>query len=359
MIRMTIHPARAALESPAALVVGALALMPLIAHALTPAEVFAKVSPSVWRVRTYDKEGLALGQGSAVVIGPDTLVTNCHVLRKAGRFVVARGDRTIPGTLAMWDTERDLCEVKAGALNAPAVDLAETLRLVVGQPVYAVGNPLGLESTLSAGLLSGLRRNESQQLVSLQTSAPISPGSSGGGLFDDEGRLLGLTTMSLVGGNSQNLNFAIPVDWIRELPQRHLAKLNTGGAAPASAVPAPLLGSWSGTYRCGAYAGSGRVDYAAGFTANVSMTVQSDRVTLTRGSKSYQESVAGTLSADRTLTLEGGGNSLVGNSAGWRTRVTGRFSGDEPRFEGTAQLSTPAGALLRDCAVTLTKTTPP
>lgn len=220
------------------------------AQALTPAEVFAKVSPSVWRIRTYDTDGLALGGGSAVVVAKDTLVTNCHVLKRAGRFVVAREGASFTGTLVLWDSERDICQVQAQNLGAPAVAIGDTSRLVVGQSVYAVGAPLGLELTLSAGLVSSLR-GSGGRLAAIQTSAPISPGSSGGGLFDDEGRLVGITTASLVGTNSQNLNFAIPIDFWRELPERHQAALERGrpaggtlaaaSAAPAAATAAPTL----------------------------------------------------------------------------------------------------------------------
>jgi serine protease Do len=212
------------------------------AQALTPAELFARVAPSVWRVRTYDSEGLPLGLGSAVVVAPETLVTNCHVLRKAERFVLLHDNLTLPGTLELWDAARDVCQVKARGLNAPAVALGETRGLVVGQNVYALGSPAGLELTLSAGLVSSLRRDDDRRLVMIQTSAPISPGSSGGGLFDDQARLIGLTTMTLASASAQNLNFALPADWIRELPQRHRAAREQV-AAPAEAASAAPAGS--------------------------------------------------------------------------------------------------------------------
>ena len=212
------------------------------AQALTPSELFAKVAPSVWRVRTYDSEGLPLGLGSAVVVAPETLVTNCHVLRKAERFVLLHDNLSLPGTLELWDAARDVCQVKARGLNAPAVALGETRGLMVGQNVYALGSPAGLELTLSAGLVSSLRRDDDRRLVMIQTSAPISPGSSGGGLFDDQARLIGLTTMTLASASAQNLNFALPVDWIRDLPQRHRAAREQA-AAPAEAASAAPTGS--------------------------------------------------------------------------------------------------------------------
>lgn len=189
------------------------------ANALTPAEVFAKVSPSAWGITTYDKDGLKLGSGSAVVIAPETLITNCHVLRKASRISVTSENVSIGATLEMWDTVRDICQVKAKNLRAPAVSIGSSSTLKVGQSVFSIGNPLGLELTLGAGLISSLRKNEKSQLVAIQTSSPVSPGSSGGGLFDDQARLVGITTFQKTEG--QNLNFAIPVEWIKELPARH------------------------------------------------------------------------------------------------------------------------------------------
>ena len=165
------------------------------ALALQPAEVYALVSPSVWRVQTYDVDGLPLGLGSAVVIGPDTLVTNCHVLAKAKRVAVRRDKVSIDAKLDQWDPQRDVCQIKAPNLGAPAVKLGEVAQLRVGQAVYALGNPKGFDLTMSAGLLSSIRRNDKDQVILLQTSAAISGGSSGGGLFDENGVLIGLTTI--------------------------------------------------------------------------------------------------------------------------------------------------------------------
>jgi len=242
------RPARAArawVSIAAAL--AALASAPAV-HALTPADVFAKVSDSVWVVRTYDKEGLALGLGSAVVIGANTLVTNCHVLRKAARFTASHEKTVLEGTLELWDPPRDICQFKVRDLKAPAVVLGSTDQLVVGQAVYAIGNPKGLELTLSSGLISSLRHDEQQRLADIQISAPISPGSSGGGLFDDEGRLIGITSSGVVGDGVQNLNFARPVDYVRELPARQAAAQARRAAAAASAAapsiaaaPAPAV----------------------------------------------------------------------------------------------------------------------
>jgi serine protease Do len=189
------------------------------ALALEADQIFEQVSPSVWRVATLDAQGKQIGQGSGVVIAPHTIVTNCHVLAKALKVNVIKESRILPATLDMYDPERDLCQLKVDKLEAPAVARATESQLRIGAKAFAIGNPRGLDLTLSDGLISALRRDKQNKLELIQTSAPISPGSSGGGLFDNEARLIGLTTSQVV--NGQNLNFAIPADWILELPARH------------------------------------------------------------------------------------------------------------------------------------------
>jgi len=234
----------------------ALAAAAASAVAMPPADVYALVSPSVWKVVTFDVDGLPLGQGSAVVIAPDTLVTNCHVLAKAKRVSVRREKTTLEAKLELWDPQRDVCQVKATGLPAPAVALGDAARLKVGQNVYAIGNPKGLDLTMSAGLLSSIRRNERDQIFLLQTSAAISGGSSGGGLFDENGVLIGLTTIGSVTGDAQNLNFAIPVDWIKDLPRRHarLAKPAASQASTAVAAAPPAVADAAAPVANGDYA---------------------------------------------------------------------------------------------------------
>jgi hypothetical protein len=210
------------------------------AFALSAEQVYAKVSGSVWRVRTYDADNLPLAQGSAVVVAAGSAVTNCHVLAKAKRVSLQREKEAFDATLEQWDVKRDLCQLKAPQLKAAPVALGDSSKVAVGQNAFAIGNPKGLELTMSAGLVSSLRRNAEGQLVLIQTSAAISGGSSGGGLFDDQGRLIGLTTIGSVTGDAQNLNFAIPSQWIGELPQRHArARASAQGNAASADAAAP------------------------------------------------------------------------------------------------------------------------
>ncbi|MFM9926710.1 serine protease [Variovorax sp. H27-G14] len=201
------------------------------AMALEPDVLFSKVSASVWAVRTFDAQERPLRAGSAVVIAPGRLVTNCHVLAEAASFVVKQDNVTYGATPEFPDPARDLCQIKVANFAAPPVALAPAGSARVGQRVYAIGNPRGLENTLSEGILSGLRGGETEARL-LQTTAAISAGSSGGGLFDAEGRLLGITSFAARDGGS--LNFAMPVEFLHELPARAKAALAARASEPAS-----------------------------------------------------------------------------------------------------------------------------
>ncbi len=214
------------------------------AWALEPDVLFAKVSPSVWTVVATDAQARNQSQGSAVVIGPGRLVTNCHVLARMARIQVVKGNVSYGGKLEFPDPENDLCQIQVENFQAPAIELAPRDSLRVGARVYAIGTPQGLEATLSDGLLSGLRRDEQGQLLFVQITAPISPGSSGGGLFDTEGRLIGITT--LMRREAQNINLAVPAYRITELPERGRELLERRAAASVARVAAAPVAAPSG-----------------------------------------------------------------------------------------------------------------
>ena len=186
-------------------------------HSKTASEIFDTVSSSVVVIRTYDAKGNDQGLGSGVVLASDVIATNCHVIKDVAKIQVVYKGKQYLATLQYTDWDRDVCTLTVSGINAPAVVKGSTSRLKVGARVYAIGAPQGLELTLSEGIISSLREVDGGQY--LQISAPISPGSSGGGLFDEEGRLIGLPTFYMAEG--QQLNFAVPVEWITELPERH------------------------------------------------------------------------------------------------------------------------------------------
>ena len=253
--------------------------------ALDSAELYERESPGIWVVSVYDAQGVRFGMGSSVVIGPEELVTNCHVL-KGGRSVSIRREKiTHAASLLHADAERDLCILRAKGLTAPAVKIAPLSALKVGQKVYAIGAPRGYELTLSDGLLSSLNKDERDRIVRLQTTAPISPGSSGGGLFNAQGQLVGITY--LMRTDAQNLNFAIPAQWIAEVPARSAQAQQSyrneivAMAAPATTAaspPRPAVGP-QGRQLTGAELAShfthlGRVDVIAPSGATLRMQVR-------------------------------------------------------------------------------------
>jgi hypothetical protein len=179
---------------------------------LSAAAIFKKVDPSVFVV--YASPSLAdartrnIMQGSAVAVSEHLLLTNCHVVMDRPVIRLLRDDIELVATLVAADKKADRCILKSdGAPLAPVAGVRSFKDLAVGEHVFAVGTPVGLDHTLTQGIVSALRKVNSRNMV--QTDTPISPGNSGGGLFDESGNLIGITTMARVGFGVQNLNFAI------------------------------------------------------------------------------------------------------------------------------------------------------
>ena len=194
------------------LVIALAVWLPSIAFAMTPGQVYERVKDSVVVVKTYDQQGKPVGHGSGVVLPSGDIITNFHVVKAGVRYTVGRGKHTVPATLKAGDPDKDLCLLTAPGLVAEPARLGKAARLKVGDAVYAVGAPQGLELSLSEGIISQLRGGPPPII---QTTVAISPGSSGGGLFNAEGELVGITTFGLKGG--QSLNFAVPVEWVGEV----------------------------------------------------------------------------------------------------------------------------------------------
>lgn len=190
--------------------------LPALAYALPPNEVFDKVKNSVVIVKTVDIQGNIISQGSGVVIRSNLIATNCHVVKGGASYQVNQGQNLIPAHIFSEDIDKDICLLSVNSILGKPAQFGSTIELKVGTLVYAVGAPRGLEFSLSNGIVAQLRGG-SPPLI--QTTAAISPGSSGGGLFDEEGRLVGLTTLNVTGG--QSLNFAMPVEFIKEMKLEH------------------------------------------------------------------------------------------------------------------------------------------
>ena len=196
--------------------------------ALSAQQIFKHVAPSVMVVESLDANGKVAAFGSGVVIAPDRVITNRHVIEDGASFRVEHDGKKWPAKLVRVDPDHDLADLFVAGLDAPVVTVLDSSKLAVGETVYAIGAPEGLELTISEGLISGLRDFDKGRVI--QTSAAISPGSSGGGLFDSQGRLVGVTTFYLKEG--QSLNFALPAEWTLALNRR-----------PANAAPDTNKGS--------------------------------------------------------------------------------------------------------------------
>lgn len=209
---------------------GFYALSPMVAWGKSAEHIFAEVVRSVVVVVADDADGVSVAQGSGVVVGKNEVVTNCHVIEGGTKVFVRQlaeavgGEETyqMDARVFVRDNERDLCLLFVDELSAPpAAPMAEmgaANELSIGEEVYAVGAPEGLDFSLSRGIVSQLRHiYEGQMSPLVQTDAAISQGSSGGGLFNGEGRLIGITTFKWKG---ENLNFALPVEWVEDLQER-------------------------------------------------------------------------------------------------------------------------------------------
>jgi len=181
--------------------------------------------------------------GTGFLVSPDgVIVTNYHVIETGNVAIVKFPDDTafpVDGVLAT-DQARDLAINKIHGKTFQTLALGDSDDIQVGEEVVAIGNPLLLESTVSNGIISGVRTSKELGKF-LQTTAPISPGSSGGPLFNMRGEVVGINTLYLEGG--ENLNFAIPVNDAKLLLSHQSAKLenlpNEDKSAPAR-TDAPL-----------------------------------------------------------------------------------------------------------------------
>jgi hypothetical protein len=197
---------------------------------------------AVFLIVVSNASGREIGQGSGVVVSSDgKVITNYHVIDGASSAVIKFPNGAfflIEGVLAA-DMAKDIAVLKASGSDFPTVALGDSDKVQVGEEVVSIGSPLSLEATVSNGIISSIRelKDENQRLF--QTTAPISPGSSGGALLNMGGELIGITTAEMVGG--QNLNFAVPINAVKPLlsassPRKLTDKPNVKETANGRAV---------------------------------------------------------------------------------------------------------------------------
>ncbi len=163
------------------------------------------------------------GAGSGVIISEDGyIITNNHVVEGADTLTVrTKAGEEFEATLIGADAQTDIAVIKIEANDLPAATLGTSSDLLVGQRSIAIGNPLGeLGGTVTIGYISALDREVSidgVKMTLLQTDAAINPGNSGGGLFDVNGRLIGVVNAKSTGSDIEGLGFAIPIDTAKEI----------------------------------------------------------------------------------------------------------------------------------------------
>jgi serine protease Do len=178
--------------------------------------------------------------GSGVIVDPDGyIVTNAHVVENAtrlevelplaatggdpGRSILVRRGRTIGAQIVAIDTETDIAVIKIEAKALPVLAFGDSDALRPGQLVLAFGSPLGLDSSVTMGVVSAVARQLTPEdpMIYIQTDAPINPGNSGGALVDTDGRLVGINTLIYSqGGGSEGIGFAAPSNIVRNVFQQ-------------------------------------------------------------------------------------------------------------------------------------------
>ena len=167
--------------------------------------------------------------GSGFFVAPvGIIVTAAHVVDGATLIRISRASGSTNDVAGVYviDRDRDFALLKVDVANAPVVRLGNSDSVTVGERVIAVGSPLGLEATVTDGLISADRMDAQHRL--LQISVPVSPGSSGGPVLAEDGRVVGVVVSGIRGGGAENLNFALPINYVHE------ALINAATSDPVS-----------------------------------------------------------------------------------------------------------------------------
>jgi hypothetical protein len=188
---------------------------------LTTPQIAKKYSPSVVTIVALDEndQPLSLGSGFFINVNGD-IVTNHHVLEGSVKAIIktTKGDKGNILEIIKDDPELDLLVAKTSLKNTTPLPIGDSDTITVGEDIVAIGNGAGLEGTISKGIISGIRSDEDLKFI--QITAPISPGSSGGPVFNLSGKVIGVATAYLDYG--QSLNFAMPVNYLKSLKQNNV-----------------------------------------------------------------------------------------------------------------------------------------
>jgi hypothetical protein len=197
----------------------------------TVPQIVAKAKQAVVQITTFDQNNQPLKTGTGFfVTGDGYLLTNNHVIAGASSILVqtSAGAAYHFETVVVMSTDPDLAMLKFTTTDVPHLELGSSADVVEGQKVLVIGNPEGLQGTVSDGIVSAFRENRTY----IQITAPVSPGSSGSPILDESGQVIGMAT--LVYREGQNLNFAISAERIQAF------LLNEANKPQAQTTPEPL-----------------------------------------------------------------------------------------------------------------------
>lgn len=184
---------------------------------MSPEEIYASYSPSVFYIELYDAHGDFFGSGSGFFTSRDgEAITNYHVIENASYasvFTHNGQSYNVEGVLD-YNKDLDIAKLKIEGSGFSYIPIPAEPRVIGGSPAYAIGSPLGLRSTISEGIISNPDRVLDGKTY-YQVSTPISSGSSGGPLFNKYGEVIGITTAMFTRG--QNLNLAVPIGQTNKL----------------------------------------------------------------------------------------------------------------------------------------------
>ena len=206
-------------QSLAALIVGL--LFYTTSNAQTVPQIAEKALAATVSLEMRDRKGAVLSRGSGFFVRSNLIATNYHVIEGAARGTAKLVDRyrtyTIEGITAT-DKTNDLVLLKVSVYGINPLPLGDSNTVRIGEKIYVAGNPLGLEGTVSDGIISSRRDRYTKER--LQMTAPISPGSSGGPVLNRKGKVIGVSVATFRALEAQNLNFAIPSNYLKALLNR-------------------------------------------------------------------------------------------------------------------------------------------
>lgn len=192
---------------------------------LTSEQISAKCAPAVFYIDVYGFNGALSGSGSGFFISSDGLaVTNFHVAANSSLLVLTThdGKKYSDVSIIDYDKENDLALLKVGGGPFPYLELDDSSAIKQGQTAYAIGSPLGLDNTMSTGIISNPAR-VLDGITYIQISVPTAPGSSGGALLNEQGKVIGVTSAGF--DSVGDLNLAIPSNLISRLNRNSMDDL--------------------------------------------------------------------------------------------------------------------------------------